>query len=282
LKDYLNHTFSTADKGLISVIDELPLWAAPYGMKLLDAIKLKKGIIALDVGCGLGFPLIEVAQRLGASSKVIGIDPWKEAIDCCEQKIKKYDIKNTQAIEGVAEQMPFENNYFDLIISNNGINNVDDMQKSLAECWRVSKPGAQFVFTMNLEETMIEYYNVFEEVLKLNGLHNEIQKMKDQIYSKRKPLEEVRTLLINSGFKISGIHTDSFSINFLDGTTMFNHSLIKYWFLGGWKDILNDDDQEEVFDQTENKLNEKAMEKGELQLTIPFVTIDCIKEHSKP
>ena len=278
MKDYLHHTFSTADKELISVIDELPLWAAPFGMKLLETIKLKKGITALDIGCGLGFPLIEVAQRLGASSKVIGIDPWKEAIECCEQKIKKYDIKNVQVIEGVAEQMPFENNYFDLIISNNGINNVEDMQKSLAECRRVSKPGAQFVFTMNLEETMIEFYNVFEEILKLKGLHNEIQKMKEQIYSKRKPLEEVKSLLINSGFKISGIRSDSFSINFLDGITMFNHSLIKYWFLGGWKDILNDRDQEEVFDQTENKLNEIANEKGELKLTIPFVTINCIKE----
>ncbi|MDH3268988.1 MAG: class I SAM-dependent methyltransferase [Ignavibacteria bacterium] len=280
MKDYLHHTFSPADKELISVIDELPLWAAPFGMKLLEAIKLKKGIIALDVGCGLGFPLIEVAQRLGVSSKVIGIDPWKEAIECCEQKIKKYDIKNAQVIEGVAEQMPFENNYFDLIISNNGINNVEDMQKSLAECWRVSKPGAQFVFTMNLEETMIEFYNVLEEVLKAKELHNEIQKMKDQIHSKRKPVEEVKTLLINSGFKISGIHPDSFSINFLNGTTMFNHSLIKYWFLGGWKNILNDDDLEEVFDQIENKLNEKALEKGELQLTIPFVTVDSIKKQS--
>jgi hypothetical protein len=67
-------------------------------------------------------------------------------------------------------------------------------------------------------------------------------------------------------------------MNFLDGTTMFNHSLIKYWFLGGWKDILNEDDLEEVFDQTENKLNEKALKEGELQLTIPFVTIDCTKE----
>jgi ubiquinone/menaquinone biosynthesis C-methylase UbiE len=247
-------------------------------MKLLERIKLKKGITALDVGCGLGFPLIEVAQRLGASSKVIGIDPWKEAIECCEQKIKKYDIRNAQVIEGVAEHMPFENNYFDLIISNNGINNVDDIQKSLAECQRVSKPDAQFVFTMNLEETMIEFYNVFEEVLKLRGQHNEIQKMKDQIYSKRKPLEEVKTLLVNFGFKISSINSDSFSMNFLDGTTMLNHSLIKYWFLGGWKDILNDDDREKVFEQTEDKLNNIANEKGELQLTIPYVTIDCTKE----
>lgn len=278
MKNYLHHTFSTADKELISVIDELPLWSAPFGMKLLDTINLKKAITVLDVGCGLGFPMIEMAQRLGTSSKVIGIDPWREAIERCEQKIRKYNITNAKVIEGLAEHMPFENSYFDLIVSNNGINNVQDMKKSLAECWRVSKPGAQFAITMNLGETMIEFYDVFEEVLKTEGLGDEILKMKNQIYDKRKPLEEVKTLLINSGFKIVRIDNDSFSMNFLDGTTMFNHSLIKYWFLGGWKDILKANDLEEVFEQTENKLNKMALQNGEIRLTIPFVTIDCIKK----
>jgi ubiquinone/menaquinone biosynthesis C-methylase UbiE len=277
LKNYLNHTFNTADKELIAVIDELPLWSAPFGMKLLETIKLKKGITALDVGSGLGFPLIEVAQRLGDSSTVIGIDPWKEAIDRCEQKIKKYNITNAKVIEGVAEQMPFEDKYFDLIVSNNGINNVEDMKKTLSECRRVSKPGAQFVLTMNLEDTMIEFYNVFEEILKANEMHNEIKKLKEHIYSKRKPLDEVKTLLTNSGFQIATVQNDSFSINFLDGITMFNHYLIKYWFLSEWKKIIDDDNREKVFEQTEKRLNEIWGEKGEFLLTIPFVTIDSTK-----
>jgi hypothetical protein len=31
---------------------------------------------------------------------------------------------------------------------------------------------------------------------------------------------------------------DSFELSFIDGTTMLNHYLIKYWFLDGWKKIL--------------------------------------------
>jgi SAM-dependent methyltransferase len=180
-------------------------------------------------------------------------------------------------IEGVAEKMPFENNYFDLIISNNGINNVEDIKKTLSECRRVSKPGAQFVLTMNLKDTMIEFYNVFEEVLKANGMHDEVKKMKEHIYSKRKPLDEIKTLLLNSGFQIVAVEHDSFSFNFIDGTTMFNHYLIKYWFLSEWKKVVNDGEREKIFEQTEKGLNEIVKEKGELQLTIPFVTIDCIK-----
>jgi ubiquinone/menaquinone biosynthesis C-methylase UbiE len=278
MKNYLHHTFSRADGELIAVIDELPLWSAPFGMKLLETINLKKGISALDIGCGLGFPLIEVAQRLGKSSTIIGIDPWKEALERCEQKIAKYNITNAKVIEGIAEEMPFDDNYFDLIISNNGINNVEDMGKALSECVRVSKRKAQFVLTMNLENTMREFYDVFEEVLSLNDMNIEIYKMKEHIYSKRKPLEEVISLLRGSGFQVSSVRHDSFAFNFVDGAALFNHYLIKYWFLSEWKKILSDDELEKVFNQTENRLNKIAQEKGELKLTIPFVTINCVKD----
>jgi ubiquinone/menaquinone biosynthesis C-methylase UbiE len=262
------------------VIDELPLWSAPFGLKLLDTIKLKPNINALDIGCGLGFPLIEVAQRLGASSKVYGIDPWEAAIDRINLKIKTYDIKNVEAIEGVAETLPFENNFFDLIVSNNGINNVEDIKLSLAECFRVSKPNAQLTITMNLEDSMIEFYDVFESTLIKNGLKDEVKKMKEQIYSKRKPLTEIKALLSNSGFEIKSINEDNFVLRFLDGPTMFNHYLIKYWFLDGWKSILKPEDLENIFEQLEQNLNEIAKEKGEISLTIPYVTIDCRRKTS--
>jgi len=277
LKHYLNHSFNPDDPDLISVIDELPLWSAPFGLSLLDTINLKPNINVLDIGCGLGFPLIEISQRLGASSKVYGIDPWESTIERINLKIKTYDLKNVIAIKGVAEKLPFDDKFFDLIVSNNGINNVEDMQKSLNECSRVSKPGAQLTITLNLEDTMIEFYNLFEETLIKNKLVEEVNKMRHQIYSKRKPLEEIKKSLSETGFEIKSTKNDSFSLRFLDGATMFNHSLIKYWFLDGWKNILKQKDIEHIFEQLENKLNRVAKEKGEIILTVPFVTIDCRK-----
>lgn len=274
MQSYLTHTFSTDDFDLVSIIDELPLWSAPFGMKLLDAINLKSNMNVLDIGCGLGFPAIEIAQRLGDSCHVFALDPWDRAIERTNLKIKTYDIENVTAVIGVAEQLPFEDHFFDLIVSNNGINNVEDLSLSAAECFRVSKSNAQFVITMNLEESMIEFYSVFEDILRENRLKEEIEKMKEQIYFKRKPLEEVKTVLINAGFKINSIQEDSFQIRFLDGITMFNHSLIKYWFLDGWKSVLQPKDFERIFSQLEERLNAIAKENGELSLTIPYVTID--------
>ena len=278
MKNYLSHTFNEDDFNLVSVIDELSLWAAPFGLKLLDLIKLKPNINVLDIGCGLGFPLIEIAQRLGDSAKVFGIDPWESAVERAGLKIKTYNLSNVNIIKGVAEQLPFDNKFFDLIVSNNGINNVKDLQLSLGECARVAKPGAQFVFSLNLERSMIEFYQAFEEVLLQNGLNEEISKMKKQIYEKRKPLDEIKSLLYKSGFDIANIYEDSFKLKYLDAGAMFNHSLIKYWFLGGWKKILRMDDMEQIFDQVEIKLNRQAERNGEIVLTIPFVVISSFRK----
>jgi len=277
LKKYLTPSFDINNAELVSVIDELSLWAAPFGLRLLETIKLKHNIKVLDIGCGLGFPVIELAQRLGNTSKVFGIDPWEKAIERSLFKIKKYGINNVEIIKGIAEELPFEDSFFDLVVSNNGINNVQDMKLALSECARVSKPDAQLVITLNLEDTMIEFYEVFQKVLKDNNFNKEIIKMRKQIYLKRKPLTEIEKLLRSFGFKVTDIYHDKFSLRFIDGTTMFNHSLIKYWFLGGWKSILDDNNLEKIFDEVESRLNSIAKEKGELQLTVPFVTIDCRK-----
>lgn len=278
MKEYLHQKVDVDDFELVSVIDDLPLWSAPFGLKLLDTIKLKKDMNVIDIGCGLGFPLIEIAERLGNSCKVFGIDPWERALERVRLKMKIYRIKNVELINGYAENMPFENDFFDLIVSNNGINNVNDMTQTIKECYRVCKPNAQMTVTLNLDETMIEFYTVFQETLEENKLPKAIRKMKDQIYLKRKPLDEIKTIFEDSGFYIKNIHNDLFKLRFVDGTTLLNHYLIRFWFLDSWKSILNDDDLIRIFDKVEFKLNKEAERIGEIVLTIPFVTIDCRKK----
>jgi hypothetical protein len=69
MKNYLSH-FPDLDEH-VRVADELPFWSAPFGLKLLDLIDYKPAISAIDIGFGTGFPLIELAMRLGDSSAVV-------------------------------------------------------------------------------------------------------------------------------------------------------------------------------------------------------------------
>lgn len=277
MKDYLNYKFNEDDPEFISVQDELPFWSAPFGMKLLDTIKLKKNMNVLDIGSGFGFPLIETAQRLGNSCKVFGIDPWKPAVNRVDFKINQLSLTNIKIIEGYAEELSFDDSTLDLIISNNGINNVSDMDKVFRECYRTIKREGQFVFTLNLKKTMIEFYNVFEEILLEFDLLEEVEQMHRHIHAKRKPEEEIVDKLHNAGFVINSVICHNFNYRFTDAITMFNYSMIKCWFLPSWIEIVPLPMREKVFSRVEEELNTIAKEKGEIKLTIPFAVFDCTK-----
>jgi ubiquinone/menaquinone biosynthesis C-methylase UbiE len=231
----------------------------------------------LDIGFGLGFPLLEVAQRLGNSSKVYGIDPWKAAIERTQTKIKFLGLTNIELLEGVAENILLPDDSIDLIVSNNGINNVQNLDNVMNECKRVAKKSAQFVATVNLDGTMIEFYNELEKILIEEGLNENVIKLKKHIYEKRKPVDELLNLIKKNEFKIINVDRASFKYRYLNATAMFNHSFIRLAFMDSWLDLVPANKVNTIFTQVENRLNSKAKEQGEFVLTVPFVLIEAEK-----
>jgi ubiquinone/menaquinone biosynthesis C-methylase UbiE len=275
MKKYLSNDFDFA--GLINVFDELPIWSAPFGLKLLDYIDYKPNISAIDIGFGTGFPLTELAMRLGDSSTVYGIDPWKEAIVRTNKKIDYYGITNIRIIEGVAESIPLDIGSVDLIVSNNGINNVSDIDKVLSECSRIIKNSGQFVQTMNLDKSMFEFYGQLESVLSDLHMDNEIDLMRQHIYDKRRPLDEIILMLQKHGFIIKDLEHDQFNYKFTNGTAMLNHYFIRLAFMDSWIKILPKDKLEQIFDMIELRLNEQSRILGGIKLSIPYVVINTTK-----
>ncbi len=276
MKKYLNSSFDFAE--LINVFDELPLWSAPFGIKLLDYIDYKPNITAIDIGFGTGFPLTELAMRLGNSSTVYGIDPWKEAIVRAKTKIGYYGITNIKIIEGAAESVPLDSNSVDLIVSNNGINNVSDIDKVLSECSRIIRTGRQFVQTMNLDKTMFEFYEQMERVLSEMQMNMEIDLMHQHIYQKRRPLDEIVSMIEKHGFIIKDLVQDEFCYKFANATAMLNHYFIRLAFMDSWIKILPKEKAEQIFNIIESRINEQASKTGGFKLSIPFVLINAIKK----
>lgn len=276
MSNYLTTQFDI--NAMVDILDELPLWSAPFGLKLLDNVKYKADITALDIGFGTGFPLIELAMRLGESSTVYGIEPWKEAIDRTNKKLDSYCLNNIKLIQGVGEAIPLADKSVDLIISNNGINNCDDIGKVFDECSRVLSSGGQFMITMNLDKTMIEFYDQLYTALMEWGLYNEIDLMHRHIYNKRRPVKEIVEMLEERNFNVESVDYDQFCYRFTSGTAMLNHCFIRMYFMEAWKNLLPADKVEPIFKTIETRLNEKARTEGSLKLSVPFVLIDSAKK----
>lgn len=274
--DYLDTKVNAGDAASLSAQDDFPLWSAPFGLMLLDHIQLRPKIQALDIGFGSGFPLLELAQRLGNSSTVYGIDPHKAAHERTQYKMNVLKIKNVHLIGGDASSMPFSDDTLDLIVSNLGVNNFDNPQKIFIECFRVAKRGAQIILTTNPKGHMDTFYLVFVETLK--ELHRE-ELMVDLTahIEHRLTAERICQHLEQSGFQITGIYQESFRLCFLDGATFFRHALIRTGFLDDWKRLIPKQDQKEVFTALEENLNQVSKSAGMLELTIPIACIEAEK-----
>jgi len=259
------------------VADDLPLWSAPFGLKILDYITLEDGIRVLDVGSGCGFPLIEVAQRLGPHSRVYGVDPWTVGLERIRRKAAILGLTNIQAIRCTAEDLPFEDAFFDAVISNNGFNNVADQRTAFRECHRTAKPGAQLLFTVNLPETMSSFYAVFKMTLRQAGLEKQIEKVKEHISAKRSSLETLRTILFECGWLVIREETDAFTMRFHNGTVMLRHFLIRAGFFPSWEELIPFDRRPEVLGLLETNLNKRSAREGMLPLEVPFVCFECRK-----
>jgi len=273
--DYIGADYNFDTPLSSSVIDELPLWSAPFGLKLLDTVVYRKNITALDIGFGTGFPLIELAQRLGKSSVVYGIDPWRPSHRRANYRIKFFGITNVKLLFAAAEKIPLGDNSVDLIISNNGINNVQDADKVFGECGRIAKSGAQFVATVNLDGTMKEFYQAFFKVLKKYRMKAEADSLKKHIYEKRRPLEEIVSLFTNHGFSIIDVYTDEFTMKFSDTEAFFGHSLIKTGFLPNWEKVLSKGSRKKLFKEVLEEM--KPSTDGSYALTIPFAVLNSAK-----
>jgi arsenite methyltransferase len=264
-----------SDADDVSLRDELPLWSAPFGLALLEAVVLRPRMAVLDVGSGTGFPALELAERLGRAGRVIGVDPSAPGTRRSRDKARAYEAPNVVFVRSVAERLPVRTSQVDLVVSNNGFNNVVDLGQALRECRRVCREGAQLVLTMNLAETMRLLYDELAGALVDCGLESSLEVMEAHIRRKRPPLAEVREALEGAGFRVVAERHDGFSLRFQGGAALLAHHLIRHGFLPAWRAVPPEDRVEAVFARLRQRLDSVAAARGELRLEVPFVCLDC-------
>jgi len=125
------------------------LWAAT-----LDGLELRGDEDALDVGCGRGLVMIELARRL-PSGHVTGIDIWRGK-DQSGNSHAMTDInveiagvgERVEVIDADMTDLPFEDGSFDLVTASLAIHNVplaEERRTALREIARVLRPGGRVV-----------------------------------------------------------------------------------------------------------------------------------------
>jgi arsenite methyltransferase len=229
----------------------------------------------LDLGSGTGFPLLELAARLGPGSQLYGVDPWENANNRARKKIKQYGLSNVEIIQASADQMPFDDKSVDLVVSNLGINNFEHPEQVFAECKRVLKQGARLALTTNLNGHWQVFYDIFENTLLQLGKNTLIPAM-IQHQEHRGSLAQIAALFENTGLRVCRQIQEPLEMTFLNGTAFLNHYFVKLGWLASWKQLIPITEQAVVFATLEHNLNEYAQKTGCLKLSVPMAYIEGV------
>jgi arsenite methyltransferase len=104
---------------------------------------LEPGEFVLDVGSGAGTDSLVAAQMVAPQGRVTGVDMTPEMLAKARAAVVEMGATNVEFIEGEAERLPFEDESFDVLISNGVIDLAPDKDAVFSEVHRVLRPGGR-------------------------------------------------------------------------------------------------------------------------------------------
>jgi arsenite methyltransferase len=118
----------------------------------ISRMELKPGERVLDLGCGTGWAARMIARLVAEGpvgfGQVVGLDISDEMIARAREASR--DLENTLFVWGSAEKVPWEENYFDKVLSIEAFYYYPDQEQVLTELFRVMAPKARLYILINL------------------------------------------------------------------------------------------------------------------------------------
>jgi ubiquinone/menaquinone biosynthesis C-methylase UbiE len=110
--------------------------------RTLDILKPQPGERIADIGCGPGYLAQSLADAVGGSGEVHGVDLSADLIAFARAQP---DAQRIAYSEGDATDLPLKRDYFDAAVSTQVLEYVADVDKAIAEMFRITKPGGRIV-----------------------------------------------------------------------------------------------------------------------------------------
>src|SRR5262249_2774818 len=127
-------------------LQEIVRVVQPAKLRGVQLMHIQPGFSALDVGCGSGIDTLALAQIVGASGRVVGIDYDETMIALANQKADSAGVSSwVQHKVADGSTLPFDANAFDASHCERVFQHVLQPERLLSEMVRVTRPGGWIV-----------------------------------------------------------------------------------------------------------------------------------------
>lgn len=180
----------------VRFLDRAKLLFYPKKWVLYRAIEKSSGVFRiLDVGCGTGGAVIDLAKLLGERAEVVGVDVVEQQITIAKERIKAHGVR-AEALLYDGRRLPFPDASFDAVYSSDVLGHVSDVSLWLGELFRVTKPGGTLAM---FAESSLGKHAVIRRYILRHGLNADPHALFHvSLYSK----QELGKLLAHAGFEV--------------------------------------------------------------------------------
>lgn len=147
-----------AEQAWVEVADLLDLQLSPLGLAAMDARAPEPGHTILDIGCGAGQTVQQLANRVGPSGRVVGVDIAPRLLEVARSRT--IGLSQIQLVEADASTLDLPDETADGVFSRFGVMAMDDSVAAFRNFRRMIKPGGRigFVCWRSLEENELDSF----------------------------------------------------------------------------------------------------------------------------
>jgi ubiquinone/menaquinone biosynthesis C-methylase UbiE len=143
----------------------LGFWARS-GERTVERLGLQPGMSVLDVACGSGASTLPAARRVGPRGSVVGIDLSEQMLAMGRAKARRAHLDQIEFRQGDMNATGFPDASFDAVVCVFGISFAPDMERLVAELWRMVKPGGRLAVTTWGPRLWSPLYDVWRDAVR--------------------------------------------------------------------------------------------------------------------
>lgn len=233
----------------------VPRYSALFGRLLLAALPAGQRLQVLDIGCGTGYPALEVLRRLGEGGRVIAIDPDAALVDVARRRALEEANRRIFFKVEALEKLSFGDQVFDAVIGNLAMTALESPEDALVEMRRVLVPGGRLLLTQALAGTWEEVNDMFREIA-LRTDDAALASRLDRLSAHYPSASTLEAMVDAAGFHDITVTCEEVQLTFPSAADIFTDPALRFVALPEWRWVAGlSERSERILDEVRRSLD---------------------------